>query len=60
MENPIKIDDLGVPLFLETYDVYLWCFVSNSSPSAAGAACDSKERDFPIPPLSSHIQRVKP
>jgi len=25
MENPIKIDDLGVPLFLET-SIWDWCY----------------------------------
>ena len=25
MENPIKMDDLGVPLFLETPTLF-WCF----------------------------------
>ena len=25
MENPIKIDDLGVPLFLETPIWWFWC-----------------------------------
>ena len=30
MENPIKMDDLGVPLFLET-PIYAFCFASTSS-----------------------------
>ncbi len=40
MENPIKIDDLGVPLFLETpiwmLDVSGWC---DSSGIAVSASC---------------------
>ena len=27
MENPIKMDDLGVPPFLETPDIYIYVYV---------------------------------
>ena len=30
MENPIKVDDLGVPLFPETPIFYIWCLKSPS------------------------------
>ena len=37
LENPIKIDDLGVPLFLETpiYILYIYIYVAIFEPSFA-------------------------
>ena len=54
MENPIKMDDLGVPLFLETsilvnilQMIYRWCSGTTSNFSSSTSTCFSVCMPFP-------------